>query len=64
MVERKLPDGVRPQDVEGLRGIAEERGISIEEAGKIALADLRETKSDEHIEPVQRAIEFLTGQRP
>lgn len=58
MTEREKPGDIY---IEGLRGIAEKLGVSIEEAAKIAEQDLYQVGGLEHLSPTRKALEWLKG---
>lgn len=58
MTEREKPGDIY---IEGLRGIAEKMGVSIEEAARIAEQDLYKVGGLEHLSPLQKALEWLKG---
>lgn len=45
---------------EGLKAIAEKRGISLKGALEIALEDIKQTGGAEHVEPTRKAYRDLT----
>lgn len=45
--------------IEGLRSIAEQRGISIEEAAEQTVQELCDGFAEEHIEPTLRALRWI-----
>lgn len=47
----------------GIATIADERGVSYEEAARILIQDLEENESTEHIEPMKAALKVLVERR-
>lgn len=58
--EREKPGDIY---IEGLKGMAEKLGVSIEEAARIAEQDLYDVKGEEHLKPLHDALNWLTGQK-
>lgn len=64
-----MSENLKPNDppkneyVYGILGIAETFGLSIKDAGEIALADIQEKGALEHVELTEKAIAWIKKQQ-